>query len=99
QENDPFPRAAKAMEALDLAELQRLVAAHAELLHPTGYAAELGRNLMSSALAWERKHGRDAMRPIVEWLESQGLDRQYELNVQLCGRMKMEAHLVRQLLA
>ena len=94
----PFRRAARAMEALDLGTLQRVVEEHPDLLRPSDYWGARGRNLMASALHWERLHGREAMRPTMDWLETQGLDRQGELNAQLCGRMKMKPDLVRDLL-
>ncbi|MBI4502310.1 MAG: hypothetical protein HY700_14265 [Gemmatimonadetes bacterium] len=97
-EMTPRRMAAKAMEALDLGTLQRVVAEHPEVLHPSDYEAAKGGNLMAFAIAWERKHGREAMRPIMDWLATLGLDLQRELNVQLCGRMKMKPETVRDLL-
>lgn len=97
-ENSPFRAAARAMEALDLAALQRVVNEHPEVLRPAHYEAVRGRNLLNPAIGWEQRHGQGAMRPIMEWLAAQGLDLQHELNVQLCGRIKMPTERVRDLL-
>jgi hypothetical protein len=97
-ENSPFRATARAMEALDLDALQRVVNEHPEVLHPADHDAVRGGNLLNLALGWERRHGREAMRPIMEWLAAQGLDLQRELNVQLCGRIKMPTDRVRDLL-
>jgi hypothetical protein len=53
---------------------------------------------MWRALGQERKQGVAAMRPIVDWLEARGLDRQRELNERLCGHISMSAGEVRALL-
>jgi hypothetical protein len=53
---------------------------------------------MRVALHHERTLGIEAMRPIIEWLESQGLDLQLELNVRLCGHRLMKTERVRWLL-
>jgi hypothetical protein len=97
-EDSPFRATARAMEALDLEALQRVAAAHPEVLRPAEPDAVRGGNLLNFALGWEKKHGREAMRPIMEWLAGQGLDLQRELNVQLCGRIKMPTERVRELL-
>lgn len=97
-EVDPMRYAGKAMKAADLAELRRVVEAHPDLLHPSGYDVSKGRSLLSSALAHERRQGMAAMRPIIEWLVAQGLDLQHELNRQLCGHMRMKPEKVRWLL-
>jgi hypothetical protein len=86
------------MEAGDLDALRQLVAAHPELLHPSEDDVARGGSLLRSALHHERRRGRDAMRPIVEWLEAQGLDVQRELSRQLCGHMHMRPEKVRWLL-
>jgi hypothetical protein len=98
-EDSPFRAAARAMEALDLDALQRVVNAHPEVLHPPEHEAARGGNLLNLGLGWERRHGREAMRPIMEWLAAQGLDLQRELNARLCGHMKMKPETVRDLLA
>lgn len=91
-------KAWKAMVAGDLEQLKLVVAAHPELLQPP--VAQLGRgpSLLGAALAQERTSGVAAMRPIVEWLEAQGFDRQLELNLRLCGHMRMRTDEVRALL-
>jgi hypothetical protein len=95
---DPMRYAGKAMEAADLDELRRVVEAHPDLLHPSDYESSKGRNLLSLALHHERELGVAAMRPIMDWLVSQGLDLQRELNVRLCGRMRMNTEDTRYLL-
>jgi ankyrin repeat protein len=86
------------MQVLDLEELQRLVAENPELLRPPAHDAARGGNLLNIALGQERRQGREAMQPIMEWLASQGLDLQRELNMQLCGRIKFPTDKVRELL-
>jgi hypothetical protein len=86
------------MAAADLRELQRVVEAHPELLHPSDRDASFGGTLLGAALRHEQALGAEAMRPIVEWLVAQGLDLQHQLNVQLCGHMNMETETVRYLL-
>lgn len=95
---DPMRYASQAMEAADVRALERVVDEHPELFHPTEYEVAKGRRLLATALAHERKLGRDRMRPIVEWLQAQGLDLQLELNSQLCGHMYFETEKVRWLL-
>jgi hypothetical protein len=97
-EIDPFLLAKKAIVAGDLAELERLVAQYPELLHPTEYEAAKGRNLLSIVLHHEQNDGAAKYRPIIEWLESHGLDLQDELNRQLCGHLHMKPEKVRWLL-
>jgi hypothetical protein len=41
---------------------------------------------MASAVREEQKQGEAAMRPIMDWLEAHGFDRQLELNLRLCGQ-------------
>lgn len=95
---DPMYYAGKAIEATDLDELRRVVEAHPELLHPSEHEASLGRRLLKAALHHERRQGQAALRPIIEWLEAQGLDLQRELDTQLCGHMHMKTAKVRWLL-
>lgn len=94
----PIHDASKAMEAADLGELRRIVEAHPELLHPSADDLAAGRSLIGSAVHHERVHGQAAMRPIIDWLVSQGFDLQRELNRQLCGHMRMKTEKVRWLL-
>lgn len=97
-EDSPFRAAVRAMEARDLDALQRLVVEHPVLLRPPEPDAARGGNLLNIALGQELRQGREAMRPIMEWLAAQGLDLQRELNVQLSGRIKMPTEKVRELL-
>jgi hypothetical protein len=92
-------RAVEAIAAADVAALERVVATHAELLHPAEDDVSLGRTLIAAALAHERRLGADAMRPILDWLAAHGFDRQQELNAYLCGRGSMTPNEVRVLLA
>lgn len=97
-EVDPMSSASKAMEAADLEELKRVVEAHPDLLHPTDYEVANGRSLLSAAIHHEPVQGQAAMRPILDWLATQGLDLQRELNRQICGHMHMTTEKVRWLL-
>ena len=97
-EVDPMQQASRAMGAVDLETLKRIVAEHPELLHPSAHDVAMGRRLMRSALHHERTLGIEAMRPIIEWLEAQGLDLQLELNMRLCGHRRMKTERVRWLL-
>ena len=94
----PMRRAHEAMAAVDLEALKRVVAAHPELLHRSAHDTAKGRGLMRTAVHHERTLGIEVMRPIIEWLESQGLDLQLELNVRLCGHRRMKTERVRWLL-
>ncbi len=95
---DPMAYASEAMKAADLDELKRVVEAHPDLLHPSEFDIAAGRSLLRSALHHERRQGRAALRPIIEWLATQGLDPQLELNRQLCGHVRMKTEKVRWLL-
>ena len=97
-EHDPMRYAAQAMEAGDLAELQRVIEKHPDLLAPSEYEWAKGRNLLGIAIHHERRKGVEAMRPIIQWLEAQGLDYRLELNRQLCGHMRMTTAKVQWLL-
>lgn len=98
-EEDPFPHAWEAMKNGDLEALQRIVAEHPTLIQPSEFDRSAGHTLMAVALGQERKQGVDVMRPIMEWLESRGLDRQLELNERLRGHALMKPQVVRDLLA
>ena len=97
-EEDPFPQASEAMATGDLDTLERIVAAHPALVRPSEYDLSAGHTLMASALFNERKLGINAMRPVIEWLESLGLNRQLELNERLRGHHAMSPQEVRRLL-
>ena len=97
-ETDPMRLAGNAMRAADLPELKRVVATHPQLLRPTPVEHAKGYNLVYSAIGAERKLGRDAMRPILEWLESQGYDIQRESNLLLRGHPVTDAEEVAYLL-
>ena len=94
----PGPRAARAIRAGDLEALKKAIGAHPELLHPNDHSAMYGGTIPDSALEQERIVGIDAMRPIVDWLVSQGFDLQRHLNLRLCGHMRMQTDTVRWLL-
>ena len=94
-EMHPMQRAGKAIQATDLDELKRVLDAHPELLD---LRDSRGSPLINTVLHYEVSLGREAMQPIMEWLESRGFDRQRELNKQLCGHMYMKPETVRQLL-
>jgi hypothetical protein len=97
-EDDPMRHARGAMVDADLDALQRVVKARPELIHPCTEDAATGHTLMGLALWQERIRGADAMRPIMEWLATQGLDRQRALNNRLCGHVHMTPEEVRSLL-
>ena len=95
----PIRLAYEAMRAGDLDALMRVVETYPDLRHPNEYQRAVGQQLPRVALELERQIGRDAMRPSIAWMEAQGFDLQYELNIQLCGGMYMKPENVRYLLA
>jgi hypothetical protein len=94
---DPMRHAAEAMATGDLNALDRVVAAHPELLTPSEYDISAGRTLMGTALGQESRTGAVAQ-PILDWLAARGFDRQRELNRRLCGGMAMPPGRVQDLL-
>ena len=60
-EVDPMRHAGRAIAAGDLNALRRVVEAHPELLHPTDWDVATRHNLLTSAIAHERRQGREAM--------------------------------------
>ena len=94
----PMRHASKAMDALDLDELQRIGERHPELLHPTDDDLAVENSLLSSAFHYDRRKGQAVMRPIMDWLAAQGFDLQRELNRQLCGHRHITTEKVRWLL-
>lgn len=97
-EVDPMRYVGEAMRAADLEKLKRVIAMHPDVLHPTDYEVVKGRSLLRAAISHERRQGREVMRPIMDWLATQGLDLQGELNRQLCGHIHMKTEKVRWLL-
>ena len=92
----PSQQVWRAMEVADLAALERLTAAFPELLRDDAASERQGQHLMRSALSAERKLGRDALRPIMAWLEARRFDRQRTLDAQLgtlWGQFELDAHL------
>ena len=75
-----FLHARKAMEAGDLAALKRVVDSHPDLLHMDPEGGRLP-TLMTTALAFEQRGV--PVQPIIDWLETQGIDLQRTLNEQL----------------
>ena len=98
RESDPLQHAIAAMAAGDLEALERVVATHRELLQPTEYDLSTGHTLMWMALGRELRRGAEAMRPIMDWLTSRGIDRQRELDLRLCGHHGMKPQEVRDIL-
>jgi hypothetical protein len=94
---DVLPRASATIEARDLDALVLLAKEHPELLQPTDDDIIKNATLLSLATHRESVVGKDAIRPIMEWLAAQGLDRQRELNLRLCG-MFMDVPRIRRLL-
>ena len=94
---DPLQLASNAMDTFDLSALQKIVEGHPELLKPA-YDSARGATLIRFALGRERQHGREAMEPILSWLETRGMSVQHELNLQLCGHMYMNPDDVRYLI-
>ena len=97
-ERDVMRDVAAAMATRDLNALQRIVAAHPELLTPGDHGIATGRTLISMAVLHEQRQGVAAMGAIMDWLATLGFDRQRELNARLCGHMGMTAEEVRDLL-
>jgi hypothetical protein len=97
---DPWRDAASAMAAHDLTALEQIVSAHPELLRPTHQDVARARTLIAMAVGQEERHGIEAMRAVIEWLEARGFDRQHELNSRLCGigGARMSARDVRDLI-
>jgi hypothetical protein len=91
----PLKRAGDAIKAADLEELKRVLEAHSELLE---LRDSRGSPFINTVLRYEMELGREAIRPVTDWLTSQGFDRQVELNKQLCGHMYMKTETVRELL-
>jgi len=88
----------EAMERADLDALKRAVELEPTLLTPTRWEGKRGHPLMRGALQCERTLGVEAMRPIIEWLGTQGIDPQTELNRMLCSHIHMEPESVQWLL-
>lgn len=78
---DPWQRASTAIGNADLAALQALVRDHPEFLRPSGTDNATSATLLNAVFDGEIRRGRDAMQPIVAWLEGQGLDVQRALNM------------------
>jgi hypothetical protein len=97
-EPDPLKQAWEALQAADLAGLKRVVEAHPELLQPTEYDVARQRTLAAAVLGHDRRLGRAAMLPIIEWLATQGVDFQRELNLRLCRPGPPTIDVVRDLL-
>jgi hypothetical protein len=97
-EADPMRAAREAMVCADLGALERVVAAHPGLLHPSEYDLSAGNTLMGIALWQERVRGAVAVRPIMDWLAARGFDRELELNTRLRGHGGMTPTDVRELL-
>jgi hypothetical protein len=97
-EVDPMRYVGEAMRAADLEKLKRVIAMHPDVLHPTEYEVVKGRSVLRAAISHERRRGGEVMRPIMDWLATQGLDLQRELNRQLCGHLHMKTEKVRWLL-
>lgn len=92
----PEQRAWDALDARDLSALEGLMAAYPALLRNDPGNERRGLHLMRSALSAERKHGREALRPIMMWLEARGFDRQRTLDAQLgtmWGQFELDAYL------
>jgi hypothetical protein len=95
---DPHREAAAAMAAGDLEALERIVAAHPELLRPSNQDVTRQRTLIAGAVQLEQRQGVSAMRPVMVWLAGHGFDRQRELDTRLCGHIHMRVDEVRDLL-
>jgi hypothetical protein len=96
---DPFRRASTAIGNADLGALQEIVRDHPDLLSPTGTDIAMGATLLNAVFDWEVRRGREAMRPILEWLAGQGLDVPRALNMCWYNRRPKRADDVRALLA
>ncbi len=95
---DPRQRAREAIDKADLGALQRMVDAHPELLRPSGSDVAMTGTLLHMVLDHEQTRSRDSLRPIVEWLVSQGQDLQRTLNMFLYGHRPLTAADVLRLL-
>lgn len=97
-EADPMRHAVAAMAAGDLEALKRIIATNPQLIQPSMHDPSSGIRLMWAALGQERRRGAEAMRPIMDWLAAQGLDRQRELDLRLRGHIGMTPEEVHHLL-
>lgn len=97
-EVDPMDAAIEAIKKADVNALQTVIAAHPALLQPSHFDINTGRTLMGVALGAEWNLGVEATRPIMDWLEARGFDRQRVLNDRLCGHIRMTVDEVQRLL-
>lgn len=104
--DNPFSRAARAVAALDIDALARVIEEHPELLRPSNATevptppsdgAASSRNLAAVVIEAECHRGK-AVRPVADFVEERGLDLRLELNMRLCGGMGMQPETVRWLL-
>lgn len=75
----------EAIRAGDLARLESVVEDVPDLLAPSDFDISANHTLMNAAIWKERRDGPEAARPIIEWLEQRGFDRQRTLNRMLLG--------------
>ena len=87
-----------ALDSLNIELFKRHVAEHRPLFIPEGPSSANGRSLPRMILGRERRLGREAMKPFVDWLVADGYDVQVELNLMLAGRMRVETEEIRWLL-
>jgi hypothetical protein len=97
-EVSPLRPASLAIAAADIGALERAVDEHPSLLTESWPDLRGQGNLMSLALAHERKRGSTAMRPVLEWLANRGFNLRETLSSRLCGHMRMDPEMVRWLL-
>ena len=99
----PHRQAINAIAAADVDALERIVATHSELRSPSDFEVATACHLMVFAVQREAQdmvEQRDParLRPIFDWLETIGFDRQLTLNQLLCGGHHMRANEVQSLI-
>lgn len=87
-----------ALHRADVSALQAITAEHPALLRPSERETARNGGITNFALGAERNLGVEAMRPVMAWLKSHGLDVDATRSAQLCGSIFMTIDDVRSLL-
>ncbi len=95
---DAMQLAIRALHRADLAALQDITRQHPELLRPSERDSARNGGIVNFALWAEREQGVEAMRPIIDWLRTHGLDPDTRRHAQLCGSTFLNAADVRSML-
>ncbi len=90
--------AISALHRADLTALQEVTRQHPALLRPSERETARNGGILNFALGAESLRGVTALRPIMAWLESHGLDADVRRSAQLCGSSFMRVADVQSLL-